>query len=633
MVECFGEDKSMARYEEKKKLREKQRNKQKKGANKSNRTQVSYGFLAPLIAIFSFIPLVVYGHEFDTKLGVFDWYPANAETQYDFYLHSKMVLLIGACVYMIGALIVQYVLLHQKVQWTRMMIPLFLYGLLTLLSALVSDNSYFSFTGIIEIFEPVWLLLGYCLIAYYAYTFLQTEDNIKKILPWFLFGIAVMLGIGVAQALGHDPFRTSWGKELVLPSSMDASGLEFSASSARRPYLTLANRDYVGVYLILILPLILELFITAKKRWQRILFAVFLLVSMYVLYASGSKAAVLILPVPLLVMLFLHRRQVKKHWKIWLSGAFACAVFIGVVGYSRQDALLANIKNALTLTETSYSLNSIETKKDYVRFTIDDEYFDFKIMENAIGEDELDVRDAQGKVLETTYREDLDAYLSTDERFPVYFNCIQEAGFKGFFVYCGKDWFFSKEIVEGDDSYYAYENKKAIKLTKDTQKYNAFLTKHTSFAGGRGYIWARSLALLRKNFFLGSGPDTFLIAFPNEDLVGRYNGGVGQQFVTKPHSFYLQIGTQTGVPSLVILLVFFGWYIVDSVRLYWRPNVESVLTKVGIAILASVIGFLLMGLTNDSFNGVTAMFYLLLGMGIGINQTIKNSKEQKEEAE
>lgn len=116
MAECFGEDESMARYEEKKKLREKQRNKQKKGANKSGRTQVSYGFLAPLIAIFSFIPLVVYVHEFDTKLGVFDWYPANAETQYDFYLHCKMVLLIGACIYMIGALLVKYGLLHQKVQ-------------------------------------------------------------------------------------------------------------------------------------------------------------------------------------------------------------------------------------------------------------------------------------------------------------------------------------------------------------------------------------------------------------------------------------------------------------------------------------------------------------------------------------
>ena len=157
-----------------------------------------------------------------------------------------------------------------------------------------------------------------------------------------------------------------------------------------------------------------------------------------------------------------------------------------------------------------------------------------------------------------------------------------------------------------------------------TPALRAFAKKYGHLASGRGYIWDRTLPLLKKYFWLGSGPDTFAIAFPNGDLVSMNNFGYGNQLMTKPHCMYLQIAVQTGVPSLIALLIFWGWYIVSSFRLYWKNSFEGYLSKFGVAILASVIGYLIMGLTNDSSITVAPIFFVLTGMGLGINHVLKS---------
>lgn len=79
----------------------------------------------------------------------------------------------------------------------------------------------------------------------------------------------------------------------------------------------------------------------------------------------------------------------------------------------------------------------------------------------------------------------------------------------------------------------------------------SYLEKHYSLANNRGYIWAKTWNLLKAHPLLGTGPDTFLIAFPNDDLVGLYNSGHSGEMISKPHCLYLQIAAQTGIPSLI----------------------------------------------------------------------------------
>ena len=165
-----------------------------------------------------------------------------------------------------------------------------------------------------------------------------------------------------------------------------------------------------------------------------------------------------------------------------------------------------------------------------------------------------------------------------------------------------------------------------MKLAKITESI-PYLDKHYKLANMRGYIWDRTIPLLKKYFFLGSGPDTFIIAFPNNDLVGMYNSGHTNELITKPHCMYLQVGVQTGVPSLIALLVFFGWYLIDSLRIYWRCHYSEYMTYLGVGIFAAVIGYLILSLTNDSCVALSPIFYTLIGIGLGINHKIRKDME------
>ena len=91
---------------------------------------------------------------------------------------------------------------------------------------------------------------------------------------------------------------------------------------------------------------------------------------------------------------------------------------------------------------------------------------------------------------------------------------------------------------------------------------------------------------------------------------------------------YLQIAVQTGVPSLIAFLIFFGWYIISSLRLYWKQSYESYMSKIGVGILASVIGYLILALTNDSCIAVSPIFWVLTGIGLAINRQLKKAGEQ-----
>ena len=177
-------------------------------------------------------------------------------------------------------------------------------------------------------------------------------------------------------------------------------------------------------------------------------------------------------------------------------------------------------------------------------------------------------------------------------------------------------------IDKGVKGLYVGGSSGMFKLKKYSYDSN-WLEKHYSFANQRGYIWARTLPLLKKYFFLGSGPDTFIIAFPNDDMVGMFNSAHYNQIVTKPHCMYLQIAVQTGIPSLIALLIFFGWYLIASLRLYWRNPLNDYMSYLGVGIFTAVLGYLVLALTNDSCVTVSPIFYSLIGIGLGVNWYVK----------
>lgn len=149
------------------------------------------------------------------------------------------------------------------------------------------------------------------------------------------------------------------------------------------------------------------------------------------------------------------------------------------------------------------------------------------------------------------------------------------------------------------------------------------------FGDKRGYIWSRTIPLLKDYILIGSGPNTFTEVYPNNDYVGLNNMNYAGSTITKPHNMYLQTWVQTGLLSLIAYLALVFIYLIRSVRLYWRSSMESFTARVGAAIMISVFGYIVTGIANDSTVAVAPVFWGLLGVGLAVNRMASKENESK----
>lgn len=603
-------------------------NPNKKKTSQRPEERFSLPLLLPLIALMTIVPLITYMHTYSTHLEDFDWYTSYAETS-DFFLYYKMVWTIIICVVILFCLIYLFLAEERKFLWTKELIPLAVYCGISLISAIVSKYSYFSFHGIFEQFESVWMLIGYGIIVYYGFYVARTQKSVESILHWFMVGILVMSVLGLSQVFSHDFFRTEAGQKLMTPASYEGS-VNFTFELGR-PYLSLYNPNYVGFYAVLTIPVLAALIFCARKIWIRISAALLIVALVLILFASQSRAGIVALAISFLLMILCMRKVLLKKWWISLSAAvLIIGAFIGVNALN-DNVLLNRMKEMFSFEAETHLLEYIETNDDNVTIKYNGNIIVFQVEQDESNNDLFRLTDGEGNQVAAELAEDGSTYRIQDERFPFTFVSSRSDTFNGFVVYMPgddgvstKDWYFTNLMKEGDSTFYAYASGKLMKLHQQETSLS-FLENHYHFANKRGYIWARTIPLLKKYFFLGSGPDTFIIAFPNDDLVGMYNSGHDNEIITKPHCMYLQIGVQTGVISLIALLTFFGWYLVNSFRLYWKHD-YSFLSFIGIGIFASVVGYLILGLTNDSCVAVSPLFYALLGVGVGVNYKVRQER-------
>ena len=596
-----------------------------KGTTDSKNT--SYWLLAPIIFVMSVLPFITKLKQANNHFSGFPWY-SYSEINSDFFLYYKQFFFLIAVAYMAAIVIYKATTDKRSLVYSPILIPLGAYAALAILSSVFSKYRSYSFRGTHDHFESLFVLIGYCLLVYYIMLYVQTERDLELIINCFVISVIIMSLLGLTQYIGKDFFATDFGKKTILPNSYwnQLDNIKFNFEK-NRVYLTLHNPNYVGSYVALAAPLLLTLSLLIRKKiWKLPIYLLALVGILISLLGSRSKTSIISLIAAGVLILILLSRYLIKYFYLSIPLFLFVLGTIFTYNHANDNALVKQLQPALNFTKSEPSLQDIQTLDDKLLVTYKGNQL--QIIRYLEGNQSLFVAiDEDNNQLPLEHNQEKDSYLIDDERFTGF-----ELGhayldeLPSFYVKIdGHDWYFTNSSEDGT-YYYITRYGKLDKIIKAP---SALFTGYERYASGRGYIWSRTIPLLKKHLILGSSADTYTLAFPQQDYVNLYNYGYGDQILTKPHNLYLQTCVQTGVLSLIAYLVLYGMYFISSFKIYIKGRFKSYYAQVGVAILVSTFSYMVVSIANDSIIAVAPIFWAFIGLGIVINKKAKPIIEEE----
>ena len=569
------------------------------------------------------IPLIVHTYSYNSNLSQFNWFPSGADSQTDFFFGWKMITIIVVGIVMAGILFYQYFKKKQGLRFENAFYFLFFYAMFVAMSALFSSYKYWVVRGSYELFEPVWVVFVYILLCYYTYHFVQQEQQVKFILCGAGIGMAVVTLIGVFQYFGMDFFKTGFGKHLITnPSWWDnLDSLSFNMLEGTS-YTTLYNPNFLSFYFGMLIPLLVCVFIAAKKAWQRVLIIVAEVLCLICLKGSRSDTGWMALVVGGVILALVLLSRKKKAFCVALAIMLIGGVAAVAVG-SKTDVGI-QIKNTIVGTfriDDRYAVRDIDTGTDSVMLNVRGNKMYVSYTTDESGVIVPNCTDENGQTLELAMTDaDNQIYVINDERFaggsiqPI---LLGDDNIPAISVtYDGIAW----DFVETQEAGYCYLNKSG-KLVKWEKIKNANLFKEDAMSY-RGHMWNVTIPLLGKHVLIGSGANTYMFEYPQDDYLGQAYIYGFNSYEVKAHCWYLQQWVESGLIGTLALLIFMAWYAVQSIRIYRRVDLHESLSWIGFGLFAAVLVYLIAGIANDSNVCTAPVFWGMLGLGMATNRML-----------
>jgi len=592
--------------------------------------------LLPLQLVLCVLPLVLYLHNAESSgYGSYPWH-SEGDAFADVFLYGKMVVFMLLAAITLGLVIYKTVKMKKELRKAKLLrfLFLFIYAFFVILSTICSEEYAYSFFGSMDAMEPVGVLLGYVIVAFYAYLVIESVEDVNQVTMAGVVGAACMACLGVLQTLGKDPLATEGVQRLFAGGNfINTYGKLQLTFPVGQAYGTLFNPNYVGTYVAMYVPLVLVGFIINKSLWKKLACGLTFVGLMVMLFASQSRTGLIsIVAVAVVAVVFLGRR-IWKYWYLVIPGITFVVMAFSLLDTYRDNLLTNRLKQMFAIEKSDNPVLGVDTTGNGVRVVMKDT--EYTVMMPVSGSSFAYVVFEGEEQKEVTYDENSSygyVTLNNGEEIAIQTAVIEDRYGFGLQIN-GRDFYFTNQIVAGN---YKYFNQYG-RLDECIMAPNVF-PGYEAVASGRGYVWGRSIPILLSNFIVGSGPDTFGIEFPQYDYVARYQSGFEDIIFTRPHNFFLQMGVQTGTLSLLAFLAFYAIYFVGSCRRYAFRKYTRMEEWIGLAMFLGTIGFMASGLANDSLIVVTPIYYVLLGAGMAMNEKLcpvikkeKNSKETSEE--
>jgi len=505
------------------------------------------------------------------------------------------------------------------------------------ISAIASSYNHTAWFGTREREEGAFMWMVYFIVFFAAMFYVRAPKYTKPILFGLAFSSVFMGAIGVSQLIGRDFFATNFGAGLVVLGIPNVESVRPNFTIA---YGTLYNPNTFGKYSAMVAPVLLIAGFIYKGKLFAKLFIILSGVLMLVgVFASGSLGGLIgissatgVLIITYICGLFAKGRHNVVRVGLAFSGiaiATALAVLLVPPLNYRATTLFSRLREAAaaeTITAERYIFdgNNIFVYSGPNRlFTLtvnsldSHTIHDWVVIRDALGQDVAYGRIPPTATEPATYTFSVPGARDVTMR--------RSAGLVEIMPH-GQILPFWLTLEEG--RLYGMRGSNAPLTDINAYVPSRGFEGRETWGSSRGYIWSRSFPLMPRRTIIGSGPDTFINIFPHHDMSGlqlAFNNPY--QIVDKAHNLFIQTWLTTGGISAIALFALFAHYLLTS---FWgivkSRGEDTQLYGIRLGLLAGISGFIMAGMATDSTIGSTGVFFVLLGMGYGINAFLKKQQ-------
>ena len=597
--------------------------------------------MIPIVLLLAIVPLII---------RVLVVYPTDAVADVlntnmviDSFSNYKATAIIVLSIIMLMILFLffdkQYLKINRNIRWYIIGAGMFM-GI-SLIATLMSSYSETAWEGMPDRAEGLIITACYILMMFYTLYAIRYFKNYKYIIGALAFLVVISTIIGVFQYAGYDLFtNVKFFRNILISKELQNELGEITSIFEKgKVYGTMYHYNYMGSFGAMMVPFFITLTLFIKSKWQKILCGMISICSMFLLFGSTSRAGFIGLVIAILAGVVIFSKVIIKKWKMTLPVMLVLGVIIfgfnAVTGGTIFERIPTLIKESISLFSGS---DESFDYKDYIPvrdIAIEDGKVNIVLQTGSIVIENVDNEphfvDEKGNEIE--YYFDLQkTYTTTDERFGhvtfSYEEIFSESDQKkpvalSMSVNGMKVFFFTIDETNGvqlSDTY-------PIKPIQIEYPETIGFKGKEKLGSARGYIWSRSIPIMKETLLIGKGPDTYALEFPQNDFLGKWWAyDTPNMIVDKAHSLYLQYFINNGGLALLGFLILVGAYLLSSIRLYVSKGYYANREVLGVATTLAVVGYLGAGIFNDSIISVAPIFWILLGAGMAINYMLYEEK-------
>lgn len=527
----------------------------------------------------------------------------------------------------------------------------------TFLSAIFSSYNHIAWFGTRDRDEGALMWLIYFIAFASAMFYVREPKHIRPILWGLTFCGVIMGAIGLSQLLGDGFFATAFATRLVTANTE----IEYMRLNFDIAHGTLYNPNTFGKFTAMVAPILMVSAMTygdKRKKGTPILKSDIMTICVKTLmfiggllmlvgvFASGSLGGLIGITTATIVLVGAYIFRIFSSSSKLLRGNIlrVAAVFSGVATMvvlaiffvpelnHRATTLFNRLQVAAAAETTTAARYVFDTNNVHI-YRGQEVLLSIEIVADGLDSTNFAnwkvVRDGAGNILSRS------SHTPHTENSPTrYVYNVPELGSLTL-----SRWLYSFEVglarqrfpffLSVENGYiYGFRHPQGERVNlSDTVPAWGFEGRET-WGSSRGYIWSRTLPLLPRRVILGSGPDTFTLAFPHYDMAGlqlAFNNPY--QIVDKAHNLFLQTWVGNGGIAAIALFALFGHYLVSTLKSI--KNLQDVgysMHGIQFGLLSGISAFVMSSMATDSTIGSTGVFFVLLGMGYGINYFLQNKK-------